>query len=95
MSAETICVVGCSGFVGSHVTAELLATSVRTSLALEDLVVGGDLAAITMNFLKVAAAGAETMPFLGASRLMANGIGYAGDPWKTNPWRFIANVKFY
>jgi len=24
MSAETICVVGCSGFIGSHVTAELL-----------------------------------------------------------------------
>ena len=24
MAEETICVVGCSGFVGSHVTAELL-----------------------------------------------------------------------
>jgi len=61
------------------VTPDLLATSARVSLALEDLVEAGDLAAVTMNFLQVAAAGVETMPFLGASRLMADGVGYAGE----------------
>lgn len=61
------------------VTPDLLRSSARASLALEDIVAAGDLAAVTMNFLKVAAAGAETMPFLGACRLMANGIGYAGE----------------
>lgn len=58
---------------------DVLDTSVRWSLALEDIVEVGRLDAVTMNFLDVAAAGARTMPFLGASRLMSRGVGYAGE----------------
>jgi len=60
-------------------TPEILETSARWSLGLEDLVETMHLDAVSMNFLEVAAGGAETMPFLGASRLMARGVGYAGE----------------
>jgi nucleoside-diphosphate-sugar epimerase len=36
LSAETICVVGCSGFVGSHVTAELLSRGYNVHGTLRD-----------------------------------------------------------
>lgn len=36
MSAETICVVGCSGFIGSHVTAELLRRGYNVNGTLRD-----------------------------------------------------------
>lgn len=36
MSHETICVVGCSGFVGSHVTAELLSSGYSVNGTLRD-----------------------------------------------------------
>lgn len=36
MSAETICVVGCSGFVGSHVAAELLSRGYNVNGTLRD-----------------------------------------------------------
>ena len=60
-------------------TDEELTTSARYSLALEDLVTFNGLDAVSMNFLEVAAAGAATMPFLGACRLMDRGVGYAGE----------------
>jgi len=65
--------------VDDALTPDILNTSARWSLALEDLVRSGELDAVSMNFLAVAAAGADTMPFLGASRLMARGVGYAGE----------------
>jgi L-arabinose isomerase len=60
-------------------TEDELGASVRVSLAFEDLVTGGGFDAFSMNFLEVAKAGVATMPFLGASRLMSHGIGYAGE----------------
>ena len=65
--------------VAVDVTEEELLASARWSLALQNIVRERNLDAITMNFLSVAAGGAETMPFLGASRLMSRGIGYAGE----------------
>lgn len=56
-----------------------LETSVRYSCALEDIVASEGLDAVAMNFLPVLHAGAESLPFLGASRLMASGVGYAGE----------------
>jgi len=54
-------------------------TSARWGLALENVVEEHRLDAVTMNFVALSAARAGTMPFLGASRLMARGIGYAGE----------------
>lgn len=65
--------------VDAGLTSAELEMSVRWSLALEDLVERRELDAVSMNFLELAAAGAGTMPFLGASRLMSEGVGYAGE----------------
>jgi L-arabinose isomerase len=65
--------------VAEDITPEELTASTRMGLALEDLVGRHGLDAVTMNFLDVSAAGVETMPFLGASALMGDGVGYAGE----------------
>jgi L-arabinose isomerase len=65
--------------VDADLKPEELEASARWGLALEDVVRQSNLNAVTMNFLDVAAAGAATMPFLGAARLMSTGIGYAGE----------------
>jgi L-arabinose isomerase len=58
-----------------------LAASARWSLALEDIVASGHLDAVSLNFLAVGSRIGKTgtMPFLGASRLMGRGVGYAGE----------------
>ena len=58
---------------------EELETSARWSLALERIVEQQRLDAVSMNFQAVLAQGAQTLPFLGADRLMSRGIGYAGE----------------
>ncbi len=55
MSAETICVVGCSGFVGSHVAAELLARGYDVNGTLRDA--EGDNARWLMSDVAAAASG--------------------------------------
>ena len=54
-------------------------TAATLSLALEKIVEDHSLDGIAMNFQAVLAAGAESLPFLGADRLMSWGIGYAGE----------------
>jgi L-arabinose isomerase len=59
---------------------ETYSDSVRLSLALGKWVEEEHLAAWTFNFLSITrTAGYPTVPFLAASRLMAQGIGYAGE----------------
>ena len=66
--------------VAPSLTDDLLATSVRWSLALRRLVSERGLGALSMNFLAFHPdRGVETVPFLGASQAMAEGIGYAGE----------------
>jgi len=65
--------------VDPGLTEDEMTKSARVAIAFEDLVDEGDFDAFSMNFLDVAAAGIATMPFLGASRLMSRGIGYAGE----------------
>lgn len=65
--------------VDPSMTAEEFDASARAALALEDLVDAERLDGLSMSFLDLAASGAETMPFLGASRLLARGVGYAGE----------------
>jgi len=60
-------------------THEELSASISYSCALEHLVEAHSLDAIAMNFLPVLQAGAKSLPFLGASRLMSRGVGYAGE----------------
>lgn len=60
-------------------TEEELNTAANWSLALEKIVEDHNLDGIAMNFQAVLAAGAATLPFLGADRLMSRGIGYAGE----------------
>lgn len=66
--------------IDASLTDNLLATSVRWGLALRRLVESKGLGALSMNFLAFRPeVGAETVPFLGASVLMADGVGYAGE----------------
>ena len=65
--------------IDAGLTEKVFAISARWGLGLEDAVQTHELDAVTMNFVALSAAGAGTMPFLGASRLMARGIGYAGE----------------
>ena len=67
--------------VDAELTATELEASARWALSLEGVVAGGDLDAVSLNFLDVASAAGPsgTVPFLGASRLMAAGVGYAGE----------------
>ena len=65
--------------VDAEATPEEMEASLRWGLALEDVVHEKGMDAVSMNFLDVAAAGAATLPFFGASRLMSVGVGYAGE----------------
>jgi L-arabinose isomerase len=59
---------------------EAYRNSLRLFLALKSWVEKAGLSAWTFNFLHITRdAGFETVPFLGASKLMARGIGYAGE----------------
>ncbi len=53
--------------------------SIKYSLALKQLYSEENLFAAGMNFKNVVEAGARTLPFLGASALMGEGFGYAGE----------------
>ncbi len=65
--------------IDPDLTSDELAANAVWSQALEDMVDEMSLEAIAMNFQSVVQAGAEAMPFLGASRLMSKGVGYAGE----------------
>lgn len=66
--------------VAPELDEELHATSARWGLALADLVERHGLGALAMSFLAFGEdRQAETVPFLGVSKLMAQGIGYAGE----------------
>jgi len=66
--------------VDASLTDDLLATSARWGLALRRLIESKGLGAFSMNFLAFRPEeGAETVPFLGASQLLADGVGYAGE----------------
>ena len=66
--------------IDPSLTDDLLVTSVRWSLALRRLAESLELGALSMNFLAFRPEdGAETVPFLGASQLMREGVGYAGE----------------
>jgi L-arabinose isomerase len=65
--------------VDADLTEEELFASSRCSLALEKIADDQNLDGIAMNFQAVLAAGARTLPFLGADRLMSRGVGYAGE----------------
>jgi L-arabinose isomerase len=65
--------------VDLELSEEELRAAATWSLALEQIVEEHDLDGVAMNFQAVLAAGAETLPFLGADRLMSRGIGYAGE----------------
>lgn len=63
----------------ADLVADELRHGVAFSLAMSDMVKAKGLDSIAMNFMPVVATGASSLPFLGASRLMAEGIGYAGE----------------
>ena len=64
MSTETICVVGCSGFVGSHVTAALLARGYHVAGTLRDA--EGDNRLWLMAKVAPAASGANRLTLFSA-----------------------------
>jgi len=67
-------------FAVADMSPEAYDRSLRLSLAVENWVDAEELTAWSFNFLAVTrAAGFPTVPFLAASRLMARGIGYAGE----------------
>ncbi len=66
--------------VAEEVTEEIHRTSVRLEIALRRLVEAHDLDAFTMNFRELVDDGRfPTMPFLGVNKLLADGMGYAGE----------------
>jgi L-arabinose isomerase len=66
--------------VADDVTAEIHSTSSRLAIALRTLVEEGRLDAFTMNFLDILDDGRlPTLPFLGINKLLADGVGYAGE----------------
>lgn len=65
--------------VDTSFTEEELEANARYSLALEQIARDENLDALAMCFTDVIDAGAETLPFLGAGRLLAGGVGYAGE----------------
>ncbi len=65
--------------VSADFSKEEIEASAKMALALEQLRSEAKLDEIAMNFIPVVAAGAETLPFLGASTLLAHSIGYAGE----------------
>ena len=64
MSAEKICVVGCSGFIGSHVTAELLARGYDVNGTLRDA--AGESAEWLMSGVAAAASGENRLKLYSA-----------------------------
>lgn len=60
-------------------TSDELEAGIDSSAVLADVVREHALDAVAMSFLALTGAGAVSLPFLGASRLMAEGIGYAGE----------------
>ncbi|NKB50489.1 MAG: NAD-dependent epimerase/dehydratase family protein [Alphaproteobacteria bacterium] len=64
MSAETVCVVGCSGFVGSHVAAELLSRGYNVHGTLRNA--RGDNARWLMSDVASAAGGGNKLSLYGA-----------------------------
>jgi len=67
-------------FIIENVNEEVHARTVRTQLAVEKWVSDENLGAFSFNFLDVTSdSGLETVPFLAASKLMADGIGYGGE----------------
>ena len=66
--------------VADDVTEEIHRTSSRLEVALRRLVEEHDLDAFTMNFRELVDDGRlPTMPFLGVNKLLAEGLGYAGE----------------
>jgi L-arabinose isomerase len=65
--------------VDPELSEEEFVAAATWSAALERIVEAHDLSGIAMNFQAVLGAGAATLPFLGADRLMSRGIGYAGE----------------
>jgi len=66
--------------IDPELTAEQHAAAVRVSLSLERIAAEDDLQALAVYFLTVSEDGRiPTLPFLAASRLMADGLGYAGE----------------
>ena len=65
--------------LGPGITDDELDTNARYSLALEKLVGKENLAGLAMNFAALLDSTVGTLPFLGASRLLSQGIGYGGE----------------
>jgi len=63
----------------SQVGAECLSLTAHAEIALRDLVSKYSLDALAFSFLIFEHLKNSTMPFVGASRLMAEGVGYAGE----------------
>lgn len=63
----------------SQVGAECLSLTAHAEIALRDLVLKYCLDAVAFSFLIFEHLRNSTMPFVGASRLMAEGVGYAGE----------------
>ena len=66
-------------FVWEVKNEEYYRTQVRASLVLRKWIEAQSLTAATVNFLKTEECGLPTMPFVECSRMMARGIGYAGE----------------
>lgn len=60
-------------------TAAELEAGARISAALRATVLSERLDGVGLSFISLLEAGAESLPFMGAARLMAEGIGYAGE----------------
>jgi L-arabinose isomerase len=65
--------------IDPELKAEQLAAAARWSLALEDLAAQHELNAVAFNFQFLMDTPEATLPFIGADRLMARGVGYAGE----------------
>ncbi len=75
MSAETICVVGCSGFIGSHVTAELLKRGYNVHGTLRDA--QGEKADWLMSGVAAEASGDNTLTLFSADAFDKDSFGPA------------------
>jgi L-arabinose isomerase len=63
----------------SDITDEELRENARYALGLEDLVRKHELDALALNFSALVDGGCRTLPFLGSSKMLAEGIGYGGE----------------
>jgi L-arabinose isomerase len=75
------CVQWCRGIfdVDPDLTEQELRSSATYAVAIEQLTAEEQLAGVGFSFLSAVEAGAVSLPFLGADKLMAGGIGYAGE----------------